>query len=530
MNTDTRTQLSRTSFDRELALLVAFFGLAWVLIGGGGYYAYPVFACLNFEPSDSTRVCERALERSVLPSAMKSKVRMKLVDAYSNASDNLKALAVIADEEKASGGSAMLFDKKAGLLRSEGRSEDAATAYREVVKLSPTNEAAAEALVTIEVDSGNIVGARQTAADFVKNNPNSTVMMSWQGWVEHRAGENELALTFFDRAMALAPNNAGLHRDVADIKLAMKKPLEAIDAMTKAIQFAPDNGYYLDKRAEIYESLGESALSQADYEKSIMVYRSVSTLVALGRSYTDSGHYEKALSLLNEAISQEEEIEWAHSSKIRLLVFQKKYPEAKLAIEELRQKIPESLDCKYWEAIIAGDESRYEDALKGFQSILKEWPNHSDSLLETGHALIELNRPAESISYFTQAIGNWPASDVAYAARARGNYYLGNWWATLSDANQSIKLKPKQGSVFGYRALALAKLARVEEAKASFEISVLNAPKIEWVQQDYFNFLLNSNDLTGAKLALDGLRTNIPDSKFISEFEAALTARGIKVP
>jgi tetratricopeptide (TPR) repeat protein len=517
-------------FDRELAWVVSIFALLWIGIGSAAYYYSPVVACLNFKLNDPAATCRQALELSYLPMSTKSRLRIKLVETHIELSENDEALTVIAHEEEAAGTTVWLLEKKADLLQRESRQDKAAAAYREILKLEPTNQSAASDLTRIEVDTNHLNMARKTAATFVETSPNSAVMISWQGWVEHRAGDNTKAMAFYDRAIALTPEEAYLHRDVSDIKIAMNDRTGAVEAMTMAIKIAPEETSYFEKRAEIYETIGEIQLSQADYEESLSINRNATTLVTLGRSYTDSRDFEKARLLFDEAISQNYEVIWVYDSKIRMYVRQGSFPEARKAIAELLKIDPESIDAKYWNASMSYEEGRYEDALREFEDILRLAPNYTDAMIEAGHALIELKRSKESLPYFTEAIANRPSSEYAYASRARAHFQMENWWATVSDANQSIKLRPAQIGVYARRGLAWAKLGKLEEAKASLDEAAKNAPTLEWIQRDNLEFLITHNFLAEAQAALLDLKKVAPDSKLVPEFETLLRMRGMKVP
>jgi tetratricopeptide (TPR) repeat protein len=527
---ENKTPSKQRWLDGELLWVIAFFGLIWLGIGGAVFYYSSAIACMNFKLADPATTCGKALSLSLVPAEIKSQLRLKLIERHIELSENDKALAVIASEEEASGQTISLLEKKSELLKNEGRSEEAATAFRDILKLDAKHEDAASSLTRIEVDANNFDAARKTAATFVETTPDSALMISWQGWIEHRAGDQKLALAFFDRAISLEPETAYLHRDVADIKLAANDYAGAIAAMTLAIKFAPEDTAYLEKRADIYDMIGELKLSQADYEKVLSISRNASTLISLGRSYTDSEDFEKARVVLDEAIAQDYEITWAYDSKIRMYVRQGNLAEARTTIDQLLKIDPENVDAKYWKATISYEEGRYDIALQEYEKILKDAPNYTEAMIDAGHSLIELKRAKESLPYFTNAIANRPNSDYAYASRARAHFHMENWWATVSDANQAIKLRPGEGVAYARRGLAWAKLGKIQEAKTSLEAAAKYAPKVEWVQRYNLEFLIEHNFLAEAQTALSNLKTVSPDSKLVPEFETILRTRGVKIP
>lgn len=523
-------QSNNSWFDRELAAIVAVFAGFWLLVIGGGYYANSAIACLSFSVEDNRPICAKALELSVLPPPLKSKVRVKLIESYTNFSENEKALALLDDEIKNGGGTVWAYEKQAALLTNLDRLDEAQVAHRNVLKLDKANENAASLLVGLAMRDSKFAEARKTAADYVKDNPQSAYMMSWQGWIEHRAGDNELAMRYFDQVIALSPNTDGYYRDIADIKLAMEKPAEAIDAMTSAIKIAPEETTFLEKRASIYESMGETKLAQADYEASLAVGRGAESLILLGRSYTDSGDFEKAMLLIDEALAQQVEVAWAYESKIRLLVRQKKLEDAKIVIGQLTAFDATSVDARFWTAVITHSNGRLDEALNDFQNLVKDAPNYVNADIEIGHVLIDLNRAAESVVHFTASIADRPKAADAYAGRARANHSLQNWWAAISDSNQSLKLQPRQSEVSAYRGLSYEKIGKLENAKASLKTASLNGPDLEWIQRENLRFLIENNYLDDAKNALQGVRDTSPTSGLVMEFAAKLRGLGVDLP
>jgi tetratricopeptide (TPR) repeat protein len=517
-------------FDRELAALLGFFALVWVVIGGGVSYGWPVYACLNSKLGNGSASCEQALELALLPAPVKDSLRRALISTHAYNSDFDKALALLAELEKQNGGSVWLFEEKASLLDRQGKFAEAAVAYAEVLKLQPDNEAAASALIGKYVSLGNLEAARKTAEDAVTYHPNAS-MISWQGWIEHRAGFHDLALSFYEKAIAVGPESDWLHRDMVDIHLTQGNTEKALLAMEKAIQLAPDLASHRDKRADLYTTQGQFLLAQADYEASLAINRSTETLILLGRSYTDTADYDKALPLFDEALTQNYEMEWAYDSKIRMQVQQKKFDDAQKTIDDLLKFNPESVDARYWSALIVAEQGRFAEALPLLQKLLETAPYYTDAMVEAGHVLIELSRPAEALTYFNSAVLSRPDLAYTFDGRARAHIGVQNWWAALSDANRAIALNVRLGSAHARRGYALNKLGRMIEAQASLETASVTSPQLEWVQRAYMDFLIENGLVTEADVALQRMKDEIPESILVPGYEAALAAlRAAKVP
>jgi tetratricopeptide (TPR) repeat protein len=516
--------------DRELLVLLPLFAVFWIAVGTIGYNAIPALSCLGNFQSDGRAMCKHALERRLMPSSVKSQLRIKLIEAYGAQSEFDRVLQYTAEEEKESGPTAWLLSRRAEAFSGTDKLDEAAASYRAALQLDPANESAATALLSVHISRSTYDEAREDARMFEENNPKSWNMMSWRGWIENQTGNADLAIGHYQRAIAAKPDEAYLYRDVANIQFSSGKIDDAIASISKSIEFAPERYEYLTARAGYYEELLDFKNAQADYEKALTLERYSSTLISLGRSYTDSGDYEKALPVLDEAISQYADDEWAHSSKIRMYFLQGNYDEAKTAIDALRKVMTDSSEADYWQASIYQELGKLEDAKKSFEAVLAKAPFHNNASIDLGNVLFDLNRVPESITQYTKAIALNPQFDRGYVARSRAHIMLENWWAAISDANQAIKLKPHSGVAYARRAFAQARLGKTEEAKASYEKATTNEPREEWLWREQIDFLIAENKLDAAKNAFEAYRVASPEGTHLAELANILRQRGIALP
>lgn len=91
---------------------------------------------------------------------------------------------------------------------------------------------------------GNFLFAMQEYERVVQLDPNHWKALANVGRLYHRAGRDEKALEYFNRALALQPNEADLHLHKANALAALRKDQEAREELTSFVKLAPQG----DKR------------------------------------------------------------------------------------------------------------------------------------------------------------------------------------------------------------------------------------------------------------------------------------------
>ncbi len=529
-NTDLEALKSGRAADRELLFGLSFFALLWLAIGAAVYQSIPVIGCLNDFGADKKAVCTKALERSFIPASLQLQVREKLVETLMAAESFDEALAQIGAQEKHSPlGSVLLLQRANAFWKLEKRDE-AAKDFRAVLALDPSHQDAAADLVRLLIDSSKLDEARTAAAGFVAANPNSSVLISWQGWVEYLSDNTEKAIAFYERAAVISPQDSYLHQDMGYIFNAAGEYDKAIASYTKAIALWPTDATLLNRRAEVYTKLEQHSLAQTDHLNALEENRDLDTLINLGRSFTDSKNYAEAAPLFDEAIAQSNTSEWAYASKARMYFRQNRLENVRATIAALRKAVPDSTHAISWQATLDDEEGRDDAALAGYKQVLETWDDDFNTMIDTGHLLVDLSRASEALPYLDKAIVISPKTDYAYTARARANVALRNWPAVLADAEMAISLKPNSAMGFARRAKAAAELGLQAKAIASYADATRLDPDLAWVRRGQLDYLMANNLMNEAKDALKLVRAATPHSVLYLEYEAILQQRGVTMP
>ncbi len=491
----------RRKADREVLYLLGGFLVFWALVGWVGFSLYSVFQCYQII-GDVKAACTKALSIGMLPDDLRSELRGILIDVHISKSEREEALKVIAEQEIAGHATGELVSKKAQLLVDQGKTDEAAATYRKALELEPTNDTYATSLLRMELDAGQLDAARSDAVRFLETTPNSASVLSWAGWIEHRDGNYEKAVEFYERAISNNSSDGWLHYDLGVIHASADDAPKALFSYSNAINLDTTNTTFLTKRAALHNDMGEHGLAQKDYVAAMEQSRDVDTLIGLGRSYTDSRDFEKAAPLFDEAITQNDTYDWAHDSKIRLLYRQEKFAEARSAVGALRGKVPDSVYATYWTATLDDEEGKDQEALKGYLKTSEIWTTDGGLQSDIGHLLIDLGRTEAALMRFEKAVELSPNSVISYNSRARAYLYLSRWSEAISDANTALKLDPSNGVAYSRRANAEWGLKQTEAAKADYARAVVLSAHTKWLRAEQIDFLIDSKLFDDAEASI----------------------------
>ncbi len=118
--------------------------------------------------------------------------------------------------------------------------------------------------------------------------------------------------------------------------------------------------------------------------------------------------------------------------------------------------------------------SRYEDALRMFDEVLRVDTDNVEALHGKAHALYGLKKYDDVIQLCeNMLLDNWDDAD----AHGYALYYLGRCDEALSAFDEALRLNPKDVSLHNYKGMALRRLGRKDAATEEFRQGVQYVPK-----------------------------------------------------
>jgi predicted TPR repeat methyltransferase len=140
-------------------------------------------------------------------------------------------------------------------LHREGRMDEAARLYRQLLKLEPGHFDVIQLLGTIEGQQGHFAQALELLNRAVALQPGSARAHNNLGNTLGSLKRHDEALACFEKALALQPDNPKTLRNRAHSLRALKRPQEALDSLDRALALDPTFAEAMVSRGELLQEM-----------------------------------------------------------------------------------------------------------------------------------------------------------------------------------------------------------------------------------------------------------------------------------
>ncbi|KAL8152752.1 hypothetical protein V2J09_010512 [Rumex salicifolius] len=309
------------------------------------------------------------------------------------------------------------------------------------------------------------------------------------GTREYKKGLYENAISFYDKAIALNPQNASCHNNKAAALSNLGRITEAVEECLKAVNCNPSYIRAHYRLGNLYTRMGQvdeakrhfklsghgqcsdavqrmltveasltklrKALKAKDWEWLLM---ECSKTIKAGADSSEEVLTAKAEALLNlnranealEVLMDAKKISAKSSSKLLLLQIELYFYLGRF--EEAAQTAEEAVYMEFNK--------------KSLMQLKKAW-GAADSH-GAGNEYYKLGKYCEACAMYGQALQYVPSNCVLLCKQASCRFKLGQWERTIEDCNAALKSHPNYSEAIFQRAQAHAKLGHWEEAQRDY--------------------------------------------------------------
>ena len=165
-----------------------------------------------------------------------------------------------------------------------------------------------------------------------------------------------------------------------------------------------------------------------------------------------------------------------HIQRARLLLSQSKF---QLAEDELRQALSEDTNNAEAHALLAlclVERKEYQQATEEAQQAIAAEPDEALGFRAMSHVMFNRNRLNEAREAIDNAIRIQPWESSHYSQLAAICFQQSQWQAALNAAEQGLECDAEDVECTNYRAMALVKLGRREEASTTIDAALAHEP------------------------------------------------------
>jgi tetratricopeptide (TPR) repeat protein len=257
------------------------------------------------------------------------------------------------------------------------------------------------------------------------------------------AGREDEAATEFDRAVALAPDDAAARFHRGRALLRAGRPEEAVEDLTAAIRLDPADPRALAQRGEAHRRARRLDEAIADFTAALALDpRQVGALGSRGQVHRQAGRLDEAVADFTAALAIDPGYAWALGSRGRTHRQAGRYPQAVADLTAALALRPDYAWALAERGKVHRLAGRPADAVADLTAALALLPRYRWALVERGNAHLVAARPEEAEADFTAALDIAPDDLWALVGRYRARSLSGRTAAARQDFDRAVTLDP----------------------------------------------------------------------------------------
>lgn len=370
-------------------------------------------------------------------------------------------------------------------LHRQGRTDEAARAYQQVLLAKPTHLDALIHLGALRLAEGKADEAEMLLRRAATASPASPEALGNLAAALQALGRYEEAAAHYERALACRPG-------MLDAQFGLAACLQACGRHEAAISC------YLAILA------AEPAHAEANY--------GLATLLA------QLGRFDEAIAKYRAALAADPDFAEASYGLGKLLARGNTQEEAVRCFRQALDVDPQYVDARVALGTALSRLHRDGEAMTAFQAVLAAEPQHPQAHCGIGTLLDRQRRHAEAIEHFRAALAGNAEHVDAMAGMAEAMKNLGRHAEALAPARRLVALQPNSASAAGLLALILAESGSLDEALTLARRAVELAPD----RPEFAYYVVQLAKVKPGDNTLKALEATLPREASLSEREQGL--------
>lgn len=271
-----------------------------------------------------------------------------------------------------------------------------------------------------------------------------------------------------------APNYAPAHLLLARIALAQGALPRAQSAAERAVQAEPNHAGALAALGECHLRAGRAALAAETLKKSLEAAPDDPIVLGhLGFANQALGMPEEAISSYRMALDITPDSALLHYNVATALKQVSHFDEAITHYQRAAELSPQDASLHTKLGVTLNENGRFDEAVTSFDRALEITPNDAGSLSQLAYARMKLAQGAQSTEAARRLLALSPDHLGAQLVLARSLLTDGAMAEALTVLEEAQTQAPDNRAAFADKAIVLAELGRVEEARAIADLDAL---------------------------------------------------------
>jgi tetratricopeptide (TPR) repeat protein len=396
-------------------------------------------------------------------------------------------------------------------LQQQGRLQQAATLYQEVLQREPRNADALHLLGLLMASAGQGETAVSLLSAAVQVQPANAAVQTNLGIALSGMGRFAEALPCFERALALEPALAVAHRSRGVAQMRLGQLQAALTSFDAAVRLAPADDTALNGLGVVLERAGRVQQARQSFNQALALNpNNVEAHHNLALLEAATGNHAGALASLERALQLQPNNPVLRANQATQLLALGRDAEALANIERAIATQPGDATAHYNRGLALLQLGRDAEAVGSFDRALQLAPNLAQAPLWSGKAYLKLNRPADALARFDRSLELAESFD-AHFQRGIALTLLERHEESVASFDQAIALDDKSAEAFNNRGAVLVRRAQMTEALADFAQATRLNPNYADAHVNTGNTLRGLGRYDEALRSLDRALTMKPD-------------------
>ena len=209
----------------------------------------------------------------------------------------------------------------------------------------------------------------------------------------------------------------------------------------------------------------------ADYYRQILTFapRNAETLHLLGVIAYQTGKYQEAIELIDQAIAINPNVASYHSNRGNALKALKQLDAAVASYDKAISLNPDFADAYYSQGVVLQGLKKLDAAVASYDKAISLKPDDADAYYNQGVALQELRQLDAAVASYDNVIALKPDYAQAFSNKGAALLELKKFEEAIANFATAIAIKPDYVEAYSNRGIALKELKQLGAAVSSFD-------------------------------------------------------------
>jgi tetratricopeptide (TPR) repeat protein len=362
-------------------------------------------------------------------------------------------------------------------FRELAKYDDALKAINIAIELEPNDPLLRNEKAQILSRSKKYPEAIAIYTELIRTKPEAYAYTN-RGYVKSELGNNQEAISDYDKAIAINPQYAPAYNNRGIAKSALGNKQEAISDYDKAIAIDPQFAVAYSNRGLAKSALGNNQGAISDYDKAIAIDpKMAQAYINRGFAKSELGNKQGAISDYDKAIALDPQDAKAYVNRG---VIKSALGNKQEAIGDYDKAIainPQFAEAYYNRGTAKLALGNKQEAISNYDKAIAINSQFAVAYYNRGLAKSALGNNQEAISDYDKAIAINPQFAVAYSNRGNAKIALGNNQGAISDYDRAIAINPQDAVAYYNRGVAKSALGNNQGAIGDYDKAIAINPQ-----------------------------------------------------